>query len=33
MRAYKCQFCKGYHVGHMPKKNIRAMNRARGVEA
>lgn len=31
MRAYKCQFCRGYHVGHMPRKNIRAMAQAREV--
>lgn len=30
MRAYHCQFCGGWHVGHMPKKNIWAMKRARG---
>lgn len=20
MNVYKCQFCKGYHVGHLPNK-------------
>jgi len=21
IRAYKCKFCKGWHIGHTPKKN------------
>jgi len=31
MRAYPCQFCGGHHVGHMPRKNIRAMAQARAA--
>lgn len=33
MRAYRCQFCGGHHVGHMPQKNVRAMMQARGQGA
>ena len=28
MQAYRCQFCHGYHVGHMPRKNIKTMQAA-----
>jgi hypothetical protein len=27
MRVYPCRWCRGYHVGHMPTKYIRAMER------
>ncbi|PKN07902.1 MAG: hypothetical protein CVU73_10915 [Deltaproteobacteria bacterium HGW-Deltaproteobacteria-8] len=29
MRAYRCQFCGAHHVGHMPRKNVRAMMKSR----
>jgi hypothetical protein len=29
MRVYPCRFCRGYHVGHMPHKNVRAMENKR----
>lgn len=29
MTVYRCQFCGAWHVGHMPRKNIRAMRERR----
>ena len=29
MCVYRCKFCGGHHIGHMPRKNVRAMQTAR----
>lgn len=31
LNAYKCRFCKHYHIGHMPKRVRQAMKARRRV--
>lgn len=28
IRAYRCRYCRGYHIGHVPSESLRARQAA-----